>query len=66
MAEKLLARIDPSQINYVNRIFEGYEYLGVLSTVNREEGLIMIRTTPDCYKEAVAVLKHLPISVEFV
>ena len=24
--------IDPSDVNYINRIIEGYEYLGILTT----------------------------------
>ena len=26
--------IDPSDVNYINRIIEGYEYLGILSTLD--------------------------------
>ena len=34
-------KISPNHTNYVNRILEGYEYLGVMTTVNRAEGLYM-------------------------
>ena len=26
--------IDPSDVNYINRIIEGYEYLGILTTLD--------------------------------
>lgn len=37
-------KISPNHTNYVNRILEGYEYLGVMTTVNRAEGLCMVRS----------------------
>lgn len=29
--------IDPSDVNYINRIIEGYEYLGILTTLDPKE-----------------------------
>lgn len=45
---------------------EGYEYLGVVTTIDRTEGVLLIRSTPDMYSEAQAVLRSLPIRVEFI
>ena len=58
--------IDPKNINYLNRIMEGYEYLGVVTTLNREEGLLMIRVTPDTCTEVKKILANLPIHYDFV
>lgn len=55
-------QIDRSQTNYVNRILEGYEYVGVMTTVNTE-GLCMIRTTESTRELAKRILQSLPISV---
>ena len=33
MHEEILIKIDVKYINYINRIMEGYEYLGVVTTV---------------------------------
>lgn len=54
--------IDRSQTNYVNRILEGYEYVGVMTTVNAE-GLCMIRTTESTRELAKQILQSLPVSV---
>ncbi len=55
-------QIDRSQTNYVNRILEGYEYVGVMTTVNTE-GLCMIRTTESTRELAKQILQSLPVSV---
>lgn len=55
-------QIDRSQTNYVNRILEGYEYVGVMTTVNTE-GLCMIRTTESTRELAKEILQSLPVFV---
>ena len=55
-------QIDRSQTPYVNRILEGYEYVGVMTTVNTE-GLCMIRTTESTRELAKEILQSLPVSV---
>ena len=55
-------QIDRSQTNYVNRILEGYEYVGVMTTVNTE-GLCMIRTTESTRELVKEILQSLPVSV---
>ena len=58
----LYFHIDPKHTNYVNRILEGYEYVGVMTTVNTE-GLCMVRTTESTRELAKQILESLPISV---
>ena len=55
-------QIDRSQTNYVNRILEGYEYVGVMTTVNAV-GVCMIRTTESTRELAKQILQSLPVSV---
>ena len=55
-------QIDRSQTHYVHRILEGYEYVGVMKTVNTE-GLCMIRTTESTRELAKEILQSLPVSV---
>lgn len=59
-------KISPNHTNYVNRILEGYEYLGVMTTVNREEGLCMVRSTPDTAPLVREILSSLPIELTLV
>lgn len=45
---------------------EGYEYLGVVTTIDRSAGILLIRSTPDMHNEAKVVLSSLPIRLEFL
>ena len=55
-------QIERQHTNYVNRILEGYEYVGVMTTVNTE-GLCMVRTTESTRELAKQILQSLPVSV---
>lgn len=37
--------IDPSDVNYINRIIEGYEYLGILTTLDPKRATCRINST---------------------
>lgn len=66
MTEIIYVRLDPTHINYVNRIMEGYEYLGVVTTVNRNEGIVAIRVTPDTAHDVRTILEKLPMNFEYI
>lgn len=66
MLEEVLIKIDLKDINLINRIMEGYEYLGVVTTVKDAQGVLRIRVTPDTYPEVLEVLSNLPVQFEFV
>lgn len=55
----LYFRIDPKHTNYVNRILEGYEYVGVMTTVDKD-GLCIVRCTPSTRPLAIEILVSLP------
>jgi arginine repressor len=59
-------QLEPKYVNFINRIMEGYEYLGVVSTLNRKEGIVVIRATPDTAEEVHKILNHLPIDIRYV
>ena len=50
--------IDKKDVNYVNRILEGYEYVGVMTSVDNT-GHQMIRCTSDTRSLAIEVLESL-------
>lgn len=58
--------IEPKDTNYINRILEGYEYLGVMTTLDDQSGLTMLRTTEGTRKLAKKVLLHVGRSVRFL
>lgn len=55
----LYFHIDPKHTNYVNRILEGYEYIGVMTSVDKV-GSCMVRCTPDTRSLAIEILLRLP------
>ena len=57
--------IRPGDTNYVNRILEGYEYLGVMTTLDAD-GRCVIRSTPDTKDDVVAVLRSLDIPLRIL
>lgn len=66
MEDCLYFQVAPSEVNYVNRILEGYEYLGVMTTVDVKESIIMLRTTADTKPLAIEILESLAIDVRFL
>ena len=48
----------PKHTNYINRIIEGYEYLGVMTSVDTS-GRCMLRSTPSTKPLAIEVLTSL-------
>ena len=50
--------IDSTHTNFINRIIEGYEYLGVMTSVDRS-GRCMLRCTPSTKPLAIEVLSSL-------
>ena len=55
----LYFHIDPKHTNYVNRILEGYEYVGVMTSVDKS-GRCVVRCTPDTCSLAIEILSRLP------
>jgi len=61
MRDQVKIKINPKDINFFNRIMEGYEYLGMVSTLDKQEGIVIVRTTPDTYEEVRGILDHFPL-----
>lgn len=59
-------KIDPRNINFFNRIMEGYEYLGTVTTLDRKAGVVIVRTTPDLRAEVIRVIEHLDMDISII
>lgn len=57
---RIYIEIPPEEVNYINRIIEGYEYLGVLTTLNTKRATCQINSTRDTRDTVIDVLTHLP------
>lgn len=62
---QIALRLDPKDINYFNRVMEGYECYGMVSTLDRKAGLVVVRTTADFAEEVREILAHLDVPFQY-
>lgn len=56
-------RLAPKDLNYLVRILEGYEHLGVVTTVSRADGIVKVRATADTAPLVREIVTDLPIEI---
>lgn len=56
---RVYIEIPPEAVNYINRIIEGYEYLGILTTLDPKRATCQITSTADTRDIVIDVLTHL-------
>lgn len=56
---RVYIEIPPEAVNYINRIVEGYEYLGILTTLDPKRATCQINSTADTRDIVIDVLTHL-------
>ena len=56
---RVYIEIPPEAVNYINRIIEGYEYLGILTTLDPKRATCQINSTADTRDIVIDVLTHL-------
>lgn len=62
----IYAKIHPQNIDRITRIIEAYENIGIVSTADRANGLVVIRGTADTYEELKEILLNMPFPVEII
>ncbi len=60
----LFIKIDTTLIWFVKFILEGYDGLALLTTINKDEGIVRLRVHPSRYKELVLLLNALASTVK--
>lgn len=56
---RVYIEIPPEAVNYINRIIEGYEYLGILTTLDPKRATCQINSTADTRDIVIDVLTRL-------
>jgi hypothetical protein len=64
MKSEIIAKVNPENIDMLTKIIEAYDNLGIVSTLNRDQGLVIIRGTEDTYPELQQILTHIPFPIE--
>ena len=59
-------QLEPSEMTFLTRVLEGYEYLGVVTALNGKVGTGFVRTVPDTQNLTTEILETLPISVRIL
>ncbi len=52
-------RVDRSEIGYLRFILESYEGVGILTTLDRMTGRVVLTISPGCLKEAERIIADL-------
>jgi len=64
--EQILVQIAPSDIDFFNKLVEGYDNLAIVTTLDAAIGKIALWVTEHTKKEMMGILKCLPIPVKFI
>ena len=55
-----MAQVDPAHIDMLTRLIEAFGHLGIVSTLDRNQGLVVIRGTEDTVVDLLEILNNLP------
>lgn len=61
----IFLEVDRKDIVFFQGLFESYEGVGTVRTMDQHQGLLTILSTPDMVKTALEVLNSLPSSVSW-
>lgn len=59
MENRIYLKVPKESIALLTKLIEGYDNLGVVSTINPQEGLVMVHVTPDTENDILAILQGL-------
>lgn len=63
MYDGIMACLNPPDIDLLSKIIEAYEHLGIVSTLDRRRGLVVVHCTSDTRRDVLQILSSLPFSI---
>lgn len=57
----LRAMVRRQDINLLVKFVEGLGHLGIITTLDKAQGLVLIQTTQDCYQELLMLMGRMPV-----
>ncbi|HPU49792.1 MAG TPA: DUF4911 domain-containing protein [Syntrophomonadaceae bacterium] len=63
---KIIAQLNPADIDMLTRLIDGFGHLGVVSTLDRQQGLVVIRGTEDTMPSLLEILQNLPFPLTVI
>ena len=64
--EQILVQIAPSDIDFFNKLLEGYDNMAIVTTIDAKLGKLALWVTQHTKKDTLGILKCLPIPVKFI
>ncbi len=64
--QEIVVETPPEHIAYIKFIFESYEEVGIIRTVDRKKAIIVLLVVPDFVKTAEAILESLKQEIPLV
>jgi pyrimidine operon attenuation protein/uracil phosphoribosyltransferase len=65
-AREIYLQVQREDIAYIQAIFESYEGVGIIRTVDRKKGIIVLLVVDDCLTTARSILASLKNEVPFI
>ena len=59
------ARLDRVDMQMLDKLVEGLDHLGIVTTTNKALGEVMIQTTKDCWPDLKQAIENMPFEIEF-
>lgn len=63
---QVILKLSPRDIDFLTRIMEGFDGIGMVSTVDSSLGLVVVWVTPDTRDEVLKVLEYFPRPLELI
>lgn len=64
--ETILLKMEPTHIDFFNKLIEGYDNLALVTTIDAKLGEVALRVTDYTKKDILAILHCLPIPLSVV
>ncbi len=64
MRNQIFAIVAPERIDMLTKLIEAYDHLGIVSTLDRSLGLVIIRATEDTFNELEEILAEMPFAID--
>ncbi|MEQ8201841.1 MAG: DUF4911 domain-containing protein [Syntrophomonadaceae bacterium] len=66
MTDEIYARVEPDKIDMLTKIVEAYDNLGIVSTLERSSGRVVVRVTRDTREDMMEILNNLPFPLDIM
>jgi hypothetical protein len=60
------ARLKRAEMQMLDKLVEGLDHLGIVTTTNKELGEVMIQTTKYCWPDLKKAIENMPFEIEFI